>query len=197
LSHHATKEKTKQLVFLLLPIGISLAMLFLYNYFRFHSFFDQGYTTQHLSNPYLQANRTKAIWGLIHIPANLYYFLFRGPDAVFVPNTQILTYPFLKINGWGMSIFFTSPMFLWIAKAPFRKKEVFLASITSLLIALSIFGYYGIGFDQFGYRYAIDFYPFLFIILLYAVHKRTSVLLKAIIVFSFFFNFFLLLTRPA
>jgi hypothetical protein len=197
LAHHATREKVKQLALLLVPVGISLVLLFLYNYFRFHNIFDQGYTTQHLSNPFLQANRDMAVWGFVHIPANLYYFLLRGPDAVVLPGTQILTYPYIKMDGWGMSIFFTSPIFLWIVKAPFRKKEVMLASITALIIAFSIFGYYGIGFDQFGYRYAIDFYPFLFILLLYAIHKRPSILLKVVIVLSFCFNSYLLLTRPS
>jgi hypothetical protein len=194
-THHSLREKTKQLAMFFVPIGVSLVLLALYNYFRFGNIFDQGYLAQHLANPLLQANRTAAVWGLIHIPANLYYFLLKGPEGVFIPGTQILTYPFLTINGWGMSLLFTSPIFLWIVKAPFRRKEVILASITSLLIAFAIFGYYGIGFDQFGYRYAIDFYPFLFLMLLYALHKRPSQLLKVLIVVSSCFNLYLLLTR--
>lgn len=195
LSHPSMKQKVKHGTALFVPVIASLALLFLYNFLRFHNFLDQGYTLQHLSDPFLQANRNEAVWGLVHIPANLYYFLFQGPDGVFVPGSKILTYPYLKINGWGMSILFTSPLFLWIVKAPFAKRDVQLAAVTVFLIAFSIFGYYGIGFDQFGYRYALDFYPFLFLILLYAVHKRPSHLLKAVIVFSFFMNIFLIATR--
>jgi hypothetical protein len=191
LTSCGSREKAKHLILLLFPVGISLMLLLLYNYFRFHNVFDQGYTMQTLTDPFLRVNRDAAVWGFIHMPANLYYFFFKGPDAVVIPETRILTYPYLKMDGWGMSIFFTSPMFVWIVKAPFKKKEVILASITALFIAFSVFGYYGIGFIQFGYRYAIDFYPFLFIILLYAIDSAPSTLLKAVIIFSWFFNSFL------
>jgi hypothetical protein len=192
-NRHA-RHKISQAVLLCVPLGISVALLLAYNYFRFNNIFDPGYASQHLTDTFLIANRNEAVWGLIHFPANLYYFFFKGPDGVFLPGTQILTYPYLRENDWGMSIFLTSPLFLWIVKAPFRKKEVILAGSTVILIAFAIFGYYGIGYDQFGYRYALDFYPFLFLMLLFALQKHVPHALKFVIAFSFIFNLYLIVT---
>jgi uncharacterized membrane protein len=101
-------------------------------------------------------------------------------------------FPFLRRDPWGMSIFFTSPMFLWAGKAPWNKKESVIALLTVCVLALVIFGYYGIGYNQFGYRYALDFYPFLFLLLCYGVKQRISNWLKIVILCSFCLNFFLL-----
>lgn len=185
------KKRFANLISLLLPIGMSIFLLLLYNYYRFDNALDQGYMLQTLTNMELQGNRNAALWSLIHIPANFYYFFFRGPDGVFLPGTKILTYPFLQADHWGMSVFFTSPLFLWIVNAQFKKKEVLFAAITAIILAIAIFGYYGIGYMQYGYRYALDFYPFLYLVLLYAVKDRVSLLLKVIILFAFFFNMYM------
>jgi hypothetical protein len=190
-THMPKKHTIFSLVYLLSPIILCVVLLLLYNFLRFGNMFEQGYVLQHLEAVELLNNRAAGIWSIMHIPANLYYFLFQGPVGVFIEGTKILVYPYIVSDTWGMSIVCTSPFFLWIVTAPFRKKEVRLAGITTLLLAIAIFGYYGIGFSQYGYRYAIDFYPFLFLILLYAVKDRVSLFLKTIILVSFFFNLYM------
>lgn len=185
------KEKLINLSKLIFPIIINLVILLIYNFLRFHNFFEQGYSFQYLDNPFLLINRQHGLWSLAHIPANIYYFFIKSPEGIFIPNTQILQFPYIRANPWGLSIIFTSPMFFWLIKAPWKNKNVLFAALTTCLLAFAIFGYYGIGWRQYGYRYAIDFYPFLFLILAFAVRQSRSLLFKIIIIFSYFFNLYL------
>jgi hypothetical protein len=165
-------------------------ILMLYNYLRFNSFFETGYHYQQLSYE-LAENFKFGMWNIIHFPANIYYFIFKGPEAVFVPGTKVLTYPYLKLDTWGMSIVYTSPIFLYIL---FKRKAIDIVNYALLISSILLFfclGYYGIGVRQFGYRYALDFYPFLYIALAYSFQNGMSNSAKILIVFSFIFNYYL------
>jgi hypothetical protein len=126
---------------------------------------------------------------------NFYYLFLKSPEVVTIQGTLVGKFPFIMYNPWGMSILFTSPMLLWVLKAPFKNKQVFYASITICLSLLFILGYWGTGYSQYGYRYSLDFHPFLFLILAYALKQGSSSLFKAVIASSWFFNLYLLLTK--
>ena len=183
--------KIKETLKLLLPIGLALILLMIYNFYRFGNVFEFGYSYQLLYGEPAR-NFSQGMWSFIHFPANLYYFLLKGPDPIFLAGTKILTYPFLQPDIWGMSILFTSPIFLWIFSKPFKNRETILAAITSLVILFFLLGYYGIGVRQYGYRYALDFYPFLFIILAYASKEKVPLLFKIVAIAAALFNFFLI-----
>jgi len=191
-SKNTLKVKIEQIAQMLVPIAVCIACLLVYNRLRFHNFLDQGYSLQNLTIPDLIANRSFGLWSFIHFPANLYYFFFNGPQAIFIPGTKVLKFPYIKPDAWGMSIIFTSPIFLWLSSIDIKKKIIINALITSGVLAFVISGYYGIGFAQYGYRYALDFYPFLFFMLCYVIKQRMSYLLKAVIFLSFCFNWYLL-----
>src|SRR3989338_7010531 len=69
--------KTKDLTKLLVPVMIALTILALYNYARFGSPFEQGYSEQGYSDQLLTAELVTArhygLMGLTHLPGNLYY----------------------------------------------------------------------------------------------------------------------------
>ncbi len=184
-------KKIKNAIYFLIPVVFSLLSLGVYNFLRFGRFFEQGYSFQKLGIPELYANRSAGLWSLVHFPANLFYLFLRGPDPILAHGSQLLVFPYLHYNPWGMSIFITSPMFLAIFKANPKNKFVIFSAITAFLIFIAVMGYYGIGYFQYGYRYALDFYPFLFVILLFAVRKSFSFWLKALIFITFFTNFYL------
>jgi uncharacterized membrane protein (UPF0136 family) len=173
-----------------LPVAAALLALFLYNFMRFGNPLEFGYALQLLFGEQA-ANRTYGLWSFVHFPANLYYFLFKGPEGIFLPGTKILTYPYLRPNSWGMSILFTSPIFLWISKTP-KDTVICPAIITSLLMFFVLMGFHGIGVDQYGYRFALDFYPFLFLMLTYASKTGFSLSMKITTIASFLFNWFLI-----
>ena len=189
------RDKVSALFQLMLPVAVSLLLLLLYNYLRFGNIFEFGYHYQLIAHE-PAVNREHGLWGFVHFPANLYYFLLKGPEAVFLPGSKILTYPFVQADIWGMSVLFTSPILLWGLRAPVKEPIIYLALGTSLIMLFTILGYYGIGVRQYGYRYALDFYPFLFFILAYVCRERLTLPMQAIIIVSFLLNSYLILDSP-
>jgi hypothetical protein len=189
--HESRSQKIKHMLHFSLPVVLSVALLMAYNFFRFDNIFESGYGLQSLYGE-LAVNRQYGLWSLIHFPGNLYYFFLRGPIGVFIPGTKVLTYPYLRADGWGMSIFFTSPIFFWVVKAPWKNRTVQLSALTSILMLVVFLGYYGIGFYQFGYRYALDFYPFLFLVLAYAATEKFNFPMKVVALASFILNWYMM-----
>jgi hypothetical protein len=176
-------------------VNIIIASVFFYFSILFEhgnrNILESGYGLQSLYGG-LAVNREYGLWSLVHFPGNLYYFFLRGPVGVFIPGTKVLTYPYLRYDGWGMSILFTSPIFFWLVKAPWKNTVVQLSALTSILMFSVFLGYYGIGFKQYGYRYALDFYPFLFLILAYAVRQKFTLSMKLVALTSFVLNWYLM-----
>lgn len=176
------------------PLFGGLILFMVYNFFRFGSFFEQGYGMQTLIEPLTRA-RDYGMFHIAHIPGNLYYALLAVPVPVFRDSiSRVLTFPFLRPDAWGMSIFVTSPYLLRL----FFFRYVSWTSLrllgVSLCIALVVASYYGIGYRQFGYRYALDFLPLLTFLLMTEYSRkapRLSTGMKALIVISALFNLFL------
>ena len=185
------RGKVRALAGMAAPVLVALAALLAYNALRFGSPLEFGYTSQILAHE-PAVNRTYGVWSIAHVPANLYYLFFKGPDGVFVPGSMVATFPWLRPSIWGMSILFTSPVFLVIVKAPWRDRTVRLAAATAALMLVVLLGYYGIGVRQYGYRYALDFYPFLYVILCRSLEEPPSLALRALIVASALFNYLLI-----
>lgn len=186
--------KAYELVSLFFPIMVGVLSLILYNYLRFGSVLEFGYK-YHI--PELAAARgmfhTYGTWNLIYYPTNLYYLFLRGFDEVQIAGTGYLTYPYIIPDMWGLSIFITSPLFIWCfkkIKETIKKAPVLLSLLTSIFMLLFILGYFGVGTRQYGYRYALDFYPFLFIMLCFALSQGLGKVVKLLIIASFFINLY-------
>jgi hypothetical protein len=192
------KVKFSNLLKLFSPFIIIFVFQLIYNYFRFGLVLEQGYSLQILSFPGLARAREYGLFSLIHLPANLYYFLLNLPNPIFRDGiSHVLSFPYFKADPWGMSIFITSPWLLYLFGLKYNNRLAKILIITILLIALPIFLYYGIGFRQFGYRYALDFMPWLFILFVLSYRDKYSCLsnkLKLIILISAVVNFYFLLT---
>ena len=70
------------------------------------------------------------------------------------------TFPFFQPDGLGMSIFFTSPGLLYAVRAPWRTSRTWWLAGAALIVLIPTLLYYGGGWLQFGYRYALDSIPF-------------------------------------
>lgn len=184
-------KKLDSIVLLAFPILVFAVCLLFYNFARFQKFFETGYqfniTLPHTAN--YQAAKEFGVFSLNHIPINLYYFLFKGPDLLREAISGLPKFPFLKADEWGLSIVFTSPLLL-LAFIQDQIKKYLSEIIAIIFISIPIFTYYGVGFSQFGYRYAFDFYPFLLLILLKFLNGNLLITHKALIVYSIFFNLF-------
>jgi hypothetical protein len=165
-----------------------------YNQARFHNAFDQGYAEQ-IIPAHADAARALGIMSAQHLPGNLYTLLLAAPNPVRRDNESIvLAFPYVVANPWGMSLWVTSPLFLYLLGLRHRDDTSLLLLLTILLIALPILFYYGIGYRQFGYRYSLDFLPFLYYLLLRNYRKQRGDLtagFKAVIILSAMSNLYL------
>jgi hypothetical protein len=154
-------------------VGVFLAgfavpvLLYLtYNWLRFGTIFDQSYVLIPgvLDDPIYAKG---GIFSPIYIPRNLYAIFFRSWNYVDDP-------PFLQPSWWGLSIFLTTPLYLWLAKAPLRDPRVQAAGVATALVMIPILTHGNVGISQFGYRFSLDVQPFLFIILAVVFERGLS-----------------------
>lgn len=130
----------------------SVAFFFWYNWARFGSPLESGYGLASLP-AWLEAQRELGLFSLAHLGMNLDYLFLHLP-------TPIAELPFFKPDGLGLSIFLTSPGLLLAVRAPWRSSRAIALGLTALVVLLPSLLYYGGGWLQYGYRYALDSIPF-------------------------------------
>jgi hypothetical protein len=174
LENNTVRAKLSAGFSLVMPMLIALAALALYNDARFGNWMEQGYALQSLAGVGARAREAHGIMSLAHVPGNLFYFLLAGPVPItFYDGSQVLKFPYVKANLWGMSIFLTSPYFFYLFRIKYDDLISKLLLFSSAIVATPIFLYYGIGLG-FGYRYSLDFLPFLFFLLIRNYRKDHS-----------------------
>ena len=133
-----------------LALGVlpSLAFFFWYNAARFGSPLESGYGLALLPD-WLEAQRQHGLFSTYHIPMNVDYLFLHLPRFS-------LSFPFLTPDGLGMSIFLTSPGLLYATRAPWRQSRAWWLAGAALLVLIPTLLYYGGGWLQYGYRYALD-----------------------------------------
>jgi hypothetical protein len=128
-----------------------------YNVARFGVVWDKGYLLIPgvLQEPWF----AKGILHYSYIPHNL--------KTLFLSTPRLLpTAPYLEPSWNGLSILFTTPAFLLLLKGKFKDASSRLAIFAVFCIAIFVLMHGSNGFAQFGYRFAIDFYPFLFFLMM-------------------------------
>jgi hypothetical protein len=143
------------------PFAVGLAIPLLlygaYNVVRYGTPIDQGYVRIPgiQDDPYYSSHGVLSLW---YVPRNLYAMFFRSWNYVDEP-------PFLQPSWWGLSLFFTTPLYLWLFRARTVDPRVAWALVGAILVAIPIVTHGNVGTTQFGYRFSLDFQPFLFVIL--------------------------------
>lgn len=128
-----------------------LILFLLYNYGRWGTFNDIGYTTWFHEDQV--GSKTGSPFQLVFLPGNLYSYLM-------LPFEYINQFPWLKPTGFGVALTFTSPALALAFFAP-RSRETLFLWMAVLLAAIPSLLYYVNGFEQFGMRHSLDFTPFL------------------------------------
>lgn len=188
------RKKLESLAVIAVPVVLVAGLLIAYNHARFDDAFDQGYAEQ-IIPPHAAAGREVGIFSPRHLPGNLYTLLLEGPILIRRDNvSMVLAFPYVIANPWGMSVWVTSPLFLYLLGLRPRDGTSRLLLLSSCVIAVPILLYYGIGYRQFGYRYSLDFLPFLYYLLLRNYHQQRGHLtggFKAVILLSAIWNLYL------
>lgn len=133
---------------------------FYYNFVRFGTIFDKGY--------YLIPGVLNEPWnknGLFN-PANILNHL----KVIFgaLPNFRNTT-PFVTPSWWGLAIWITTPAFIYSLWANIKEGVTRYSWLSIALISFVIFSHGTTGFAQFGYRFAVDFYPILIFLVIKGV----------------------------
>lgn len=190
-------RKARQALALLAPLAVAGALLLLYNEVRFDDPFETGYAFQSVPDPVQLRARSYGLTSLVHVPGNLYYALLSLPLPVFAEGTRsVLVYPWFRPDPWGMSLLVTSPWLLHLMGASPRRPVERLLLATSALVAAALLPTWSMGYAQFGYRFALDFLPFLWSALVLGLVRRHGRLppgFKALVLASAVTTFYLLL----
>jgi 4-amino-4-deoxy-L-arabinose transferase-like glycosyltransferase len=159
------KDKLKNLknIFLLISsVGIFILINALYNFARFGVFWDKGYLL--IPGVSTEPWYKYGVENPIYIPNNLKVAFISLPKRI--PN-----FPFFKPTWGGMAIELTTPAFIFSLFASIKDKLIRFTWLAILLISLTVFMHGETGYAQFGYRFAVDFYPFLFLLTIKGVSK--------------------------
>lgn len=148
----APRDQLRPAVVLFACAAPALVFFFWYNAARFGSPFESGYALASLP-AFLERQRGLGLFGLVHLPMNLELLLVHLPKAI--PQ-----FPWIKPDGYGLSILLTSPGLLLAFRAPFHRTDARLLALGFVLTLLPSLLYYGGGWKQYGYRYALDAIPF-------------------------------------
>ena len=135
--------------------GLPFALVYAgYNLLRWGTLLDDGYS--------------RLIQGDVFFSQGLFspLYLVRQLQAIFLepPDLMPTTPFFLRPRFIGMSLFLTTPAFVWIflALREIRRDVIVAATAAAALLALLPDLFHGtVGFQQFGYRFSIDAQPFL------------------------------------
>ena len=140
-----------------LAIGAVAAPMAWMNHARFGSFGEFGHSHLYANRVNEQIRR----YGLFH-----YAFLERNLHDAFTRLPEIQLRPFrIGFNGEGLSLFVTTPLFLYLL-APKQKPRLYRALwLTVALVAVPGFFYQNSGYYQFGFRFSLDYTPYLILLL--------------------------------
>ena len=154
-------------LWLIVGVAPALVFFFWYNLDRFGSATESGYALATLPE-WLELQRQKGLFAVAHVGMNLNYLFLKLPAFT-------NTFPYLKPDGLGMSVLFTSPGLLLALLAPWRDRRSWLLLLAAVLVLIPTLLYYGGGWLQFGYRYFLDSIPFVWALGAMGVAKRGQV----------------------
>jgi len=187
-----TLNKTKQIklnnIFLwqklgLLFIGVVIfvSLNFVYNYLRFGTFLDVGYTK--IPGVLQERWYTSGIFSFSYLPRNIRFILAKFPSS-------FNQFPFVKPSLEGMAIWLTSPFLLLTLFVNWRKKWVLALVFSGIAMITPGLLHGTVGFSQFGYRFALEG-SLCFLISLGTIKNKKilQILLPILIVISIGINF--------
>lgn len=184
LRHRSWITPIKQTALFALPAaGVILALMIL-NAARFDNPFEFGHGL-------LKVRWSGRIekWGLFN-----YHYLARNLAVSLTLLPWIsTTKPYLQISNHGLALWFCTPVLFYIIWPVIRSRLYTALLISAAAVALPSLLYQNSGWVQFGYRFALDYMPFL-IILIAASGRKFGRLFITLCAFSVVVNLFIAIT---
>jgi hypothetical protein len=147
--------------------GLPFAAIYVgYNLLRWGTPLDAGYAMLAAGDVFF----SRGVFSLFYLPRHIVAIFFEPPGLV--GDTPWFLRPGIK----GMSLFLTTPAFLWIfsgLRHARRDPVIGCAALAAILALLPDVLHGTVGFPQFGYRFSLDAQPFL-VLLALAGDARTD-----------------------
>lgn len=159
-----------------LGLAVPAIVYVAFNLVRWGTILDQSYVAIPgvLEDPIYAKHGILSPW---YIPRNVFAILFRSWN--YVDDA-----PWLQPSWWGLGIFLTTPLYLWLLKARPRTPMVAWALLATAIVSIPIITHGNVGITQFGYRFSLDFQLLLFVILATVVARGWTRLMAAAAVAS-------------
>lgn len=164
---------------LIAPIAAVVLLNFGYNWLRFETIADVAYR--------LRNHAALEPWfarGLLHIS-----YIARHLHPLFLA-TPIVTAspPWVSWSLGGLAIWVTTPAFIFALRAPLDMPGTWAAWAGILPTALAVMSHGWTGMEQFGYRFAVDFYPLLLFLTMSGMRAPLRPMYRAVIAASVLVN---------
>ncbi len=152
------------------------ALYVAYNFARWGTAADIGYTSWYHQDP--AGSPTGSPFRLQYAGYELWSFFVQRPDFS-------AAFPWIRPSYSGIALTWTSPALIYALWS--RKPRAFVIAMwaATVLVALPSFLYYVNGFAQYGMRHALDFIPFLYVLMVLGARERLPVWVKVLIAYSF------------
>ncbi len=154
------------------PVAVSHVA---YNIARWGGPRDIGYTLWYHEDPIGETSGSP--FRLSYVPDELYSFFLRAPKFY-------AQYPYVAVDRYGLSLPFTSPALVFAFFAGRPRRIVAALWLAVALVAIPSVAYYANGTSQFGMRHALDFEPFLFVLMVLAARRAFGWPIIVAIVYS-------------
>jgi hypothetical protein len=156
--------------------GVAVVLAGAYNAVRFGSPLESGYALAELPSA-LAGTRDQGLFSLAYLPRNLDLLLWHLPVTAAPPL-------FLLPDGYGLSIFITSPAIVMIGWADYRRPFILACGLTAFAVLVPSLLYYGGGWLQVGFRYFFDSMPFVLVLMAAGWKREMATLWKVLIAFG-------------
>ncbi len=138
----------------------------LYNYVRWGTIVDVGFPKFYRIMDIGKSDPAPP-FALKNLVMQLQFYLVQQPHVIPAP-------PFLIAGTFGTALTYTSPALLIALLAPLRERAVQLLWFATACCAIPALLYYSTGMVQLGARHALDFIPFMYALMAYAIRSRPS-----------------------
>lgn len=170
------RERARTMLASFAAVLMPCALLWVeYNRARWGGLYDTGYATWYHQD---QAGLpTGSPFRLMYLPYQIWSFFVQRPDFAAV-------WPWIRPSVSGIALTWTTPALLLAFCARRPRTLVAAMWLATALVAAPSFVYYVNGFAQYGMRHALDFIPFLFVLMVLAARMRLALWARIFVVYS-------------
>lgn len=134
-----------------LASAAGMAVYLAYNALRFGDPLQTGYGLLSMSAVNAEAAARWGFFNVHFVPEHLVAMFLRLPDLI--PNP-----PYLRPSPWGMALWITSPVIVRLLFTRADRRVWFPWAVVILSMLVPMLFYFSVGWVQYGYRYSLDWW---------------------------------------